>query len=119
MFYKYAVTFHFRNGKIKEILATQCSTHKDPKGFTHVMSLNNEIVAELPEGIGNTFSAEEVLYYNAAPRAALFQYFPSDPEWNQTKINFNLIDKIIVNSLGREAGPQTKRASSGTPGDSC
>jgi len=117
MFYKYAVTFHFRNGKIKEILATQCSTYKDPGGFSLILSLNNDIVAELPEGIGSAFSVDEVNHYNAFPRKALYDYFPVD--WDPKTENFSLIDKISINSMGREAGPQTKHARSNTPGSSC
>jgi hypothetical protein len=65
------------------------------------MSIDGDIVIELNEGIGNPFSESQTTYYNASPRPALFDKFPFD--WDPFKENFNLIDKINVDSQGREA----------------
>ncbi len=100
MFYKYTITIYFRNGKILELYANQLSTFKDPGGVSLVMSIDREILIELPESIGNTMDVENVTYYNAFPRPALLKRFP--PDWDPEKESFQLIDKINVNSLGKE-----------------
>ncbi len=117
MFYQYAITFHFRNGKILEIHGNQCSTFTDPGGISLVMVVDKKIVAELPEGIGNSFSAEETLYYNAFPRKDLYDYFPAD--WDIKNGRFNLIDKINVNALGREVDPSKTKKPATSPGGGC
>jgi hypothetical protein len=105
MHYKYAVTIYFRNGKVLELLSNRVTIQKDPGGVSLVMSIDGDIVIELNEGIGNPFSEGNTTYYNASPRLALYDKFP--PDWDPYKENFNLIDKINVDSRGREAEPNS------------
>ncbi len=100
MYYKYIVTIYFRNGKRLELVGNQLSVHKDPGGVSMILMLNKEIIVELPEGIGNTFSVDVVAHYNAFPRPALYDLFPDD--WDPKTESFLLIDKILINSFGRE-----------------
>ncbi len=108
MFYRYAVTISFRNGKTLELLGNQCSTFTDPGGFSMILMLDRDIIIELPEGPGNVFEEGEVIHYNAFPRPALFGYFPSD--WDSVNGRFNLIDKVIINSRGRQAEKNQKNS---------
>ncbi len=101
MKYQYAITLFFRNGKKMEILANQVSTHTDPNGVSHVLTADQEIIAELPEGIGNAMEVGEVPHYNAFPRPGLYKYFPKD--WDPIKGRFSLIDRILIDSRGRVA----------------
>ncbi len=101
MFFKYAVTIFFRNGKTLELLGNNCSTFKDPNGFSMILSLDSDRIIELPEGIGNPLNQDEVVHYNAFPRPSLYNYFPKD--WDEVNGRFNLIDRVVINSAGREA----------------
>ncbi len=115
MFYRYTVMIDFRNGKHLELHGHQCSTFTDPDGFTMILMLDREIIIELTEGPGNVFAEGEVVHYNAAPRPALFDRFPAD--WDPVNGKFNIIDKIVINSLGR--GVDDKSSAVNTPDGSC
>ncbi len=117
MRYQYAVTIHFRNGKVLELMGNQCSTFKDPNGVSLVLSLDKEIIVEFPEGIGNSFSVDRVMHYNAFPRPALYKHFPSD--WDPVNGKFNLIDKLAIDSQGREADPKAKTTPTTPPTGGC
>ncbi len=106
MRYNYRVTLYFRNGKVLELLGNQCSTFTDPGGVSTILSLDKEIIAELPEIVGNVFEEGEVLHYNAFPRPYLYKLFPKD--WDPINGRFNLIDKIVINSRGTEADSKPK-----------
>ncbi len=101
MRYNYAINIYFRNGKKIELLGNQCSTFTDPGGVSMVLALDKEIIVELPEGIGNAIEVGQVTHYNAFPRPALYDLFPSD--WDPKKESFLLIDRINIDSRGREA----------------
>jgi hypothetical protein len=117
MKYKYIITIYFRNGKVLTLYANQNSIFKDPGGVSLVMSIDKEILVELPESIGNTFDEANVTYYNAFPRPALYKRFPSD--WDPNKESFQLIDRINVNSLGVETGDKVDRPKPKPPTDEC
>ncbi len=106
MTYNYRITLYFRNGKTLELLGNQCSTFTDPGGVSMILSLDKEIIVELPEGIGNVFEEGEVYHYNAFPRPALYNLFPAD--WDPKTESFQLIDKIIINSRGTEASKKIR-----------
>ncbi len=112
----------FRNGKRLELVGNQLSTFTDPGGVSLVLSLNKDIIIELPEGIGNAMEVGEVTHYNAFPRPALYNLFPND--WDPKTESFLLIDKIIIDSRGREQGSKSGGTSpttppTGTPGGGC
>jgi hypothetical protein len=117
MKYKYVITIYFRNGKILTLYANQHSIFKDPGGVSLVMSIDKKIMVELPESIGNTFEVDQVTYYNAFPRPALYERFP--PDWNPDKESFQLIDKINVSSHGVETGDKADRPKPKPPIDEC
>ncbi len=114
MRYNYRITLYFRNGKILELLGNQASTFTDPGGISMILMLDKTVIVELPEGIGNVFEEGEVVHYNAFPRPALYDLFPSD--WDPINGRFNLIDKIIINSRGCEASSSVKAVPPGSPG---
>ncbi len=117
MTFKYAINIFFRNGKTIELLGNQVSTFTDPGGVSMVLSLDKEIIIELPEGIGNAMEVGEVIHYNAFPRPALYDLFP--PEWDPKKESFLLIDKIMIDSRGREASSNKPRVIPTPPGGGC
>ncbi len=115
MHFNYAVNIFFRNGKSIELLANQVSTFTDPGGVSMIMSVDKEILIELPEGIGNAIEVGNVTHYNAFPRPALYNKFPAD--WDPKTESFLLIDKIEIDSRGREADSNKPRVVK--PGGSC
>ncbi len=117
MFFNYALTVYFRNGKILSLLGNQLSTFTDPGGVSMVLSLDKEIIIELPEGIGNAFEPGEIIHYNAFPRPDLYKLFP--PEWDPKKESFQLIDKINIDSRGRQADSNKPKSLPTTPNGEC
>ncbi len=113
MRYQYALNIYFRNGKSIELLGNQVSTFTDPGGVSLVLSLDKEIIIELPEGIGNAIDVGQVTHYNAFPRPALYKLFP--PEWDPTTESFLLIDRINIDSRGREADTNARTIAPTTP----
>ncbi len=115
MTYKYILTIYFRNGKILELVGNQCSTFTDPGGVSMVLSLDKEIIIELPEGIGNAMEVGEVTHYNAFPRPAIYKLFPDD--WDPKTESFLLINKVLIDSRGRGGDPRPAKSapSGGTP----
>ncbi len=98
-FYQYHITFEFRNGRRLEIMTNKFGVNKGPNSSSTYIWINDESVASLRSPAPMTDNNKITLYYEGSPLPKLQNYYPTD--WDLENENFQMIDKIIIDSNGR------------------
>ncbi len=99
MFYKYYVVIYFRNGKTLPLYSNDVSVHKGPGSSQRYLWVDGDEIVAMRNANPQVFVENETIYYDSSPLPKLFPLFPS--EWDAEEPSLRVIDKVIIDSRGR------------------